>query len=1255
MNKEEAVELVDRLVLDKTGNRLTDVQRLVFCDCWLPLRNSYEEIANAHGYSATYLKQDVGPKLWKLISDVCGEKVKKTNFRAILERQLAKIDTILPNKTDILTRSSSFGNYTLAETFQTNLIDSKIILDRFIHWGEAPDISVFYGRTEELTQLEQWLLEARCRLVSILGMGGMGKTHLAVKLAHNVRDKFDYIYWKSLTHAPSLQQILLELLQFFDRGQSNDVPTSVDEQISQLIIYLRHHRCLIILDNLEAVLNSSNKIDSHSSKDREYQRFLRLIGECNHQSCLLLTSREKPQEISLMEGKTLPVRCWQLSGLSLSAGKQLLSLKGCSWQSELDCNFLIEKYSGNPLALKMVGATIQELFAGNIHAFIRQKTLVFSEIFYLLEQQFERLSDLGQVFLYWLAIAQEPIPALQLQQDVYPQISNKKLIETLQILVQHSLIEQKDNKFSLQPVVQEYILEKIIEAVCQEIVTEDLNILKTHALLKAKDKEYIKKEQHKFIIKPIINRCLKILGDSEQIEAKLRQIISKLKYKKNLEVGYTVGNILNLLCQLQPNLERADFSDLVIWQADLQNIDLHNVNFKGSDLSRSVFAEQLTNILSVTFSPDGTILATGDSNGEIRLWFLAERKLLKTYREHAGWIFSLAFSPDGNMLASGSSDRSIKLWHIGKDICFSTLSEHNQRVRCVVFHPHGKILASSSSDNTIKLWDVATGKCWKTLAEHSSYVWSLAFSEDGSMLASGSEDRTIKLWDVATGKCLTTLTGHTGWVRSVAFCGNSSNRNRYSNRNILASGGGDRTIKIWDVNSGQCLQTLTGHKQRVRSVAFSPDGNKLASGSGDHTIRLWDYEQGQCTKTLHGHSSRLGALAFSPDGNMLASGGEDRAIKLWDVNTSKCLKTWQGYASWIQSVAFSPDGTMLASGSENRKIELWHLDSDRDNRAIAQSENRKDIILGHQGWVCAVDFSPDGNLLVSASSDYSIKVWDIKTKKCLNTLRGHTRWIRTVAFSPDGKQLVSGSGDYTIKLWDVKTGDCLKTWHGHTGWIWSVVFSPDGNLIASGSEDKTIRLWDLRTDKLKIILDKHKSWVQSVTFSPDGKTLASGSCDGTINLWEVATGKCLKTLQGHSSWVQSVAFSPDGKTLASGSCDWTVKIWNLDTGQCQKTLLEHKSWVWSVVFSPDGKTIASGSQDETIKLWNLDTGQCQKTLRNKRPLEGMQIQGVRGLTTAQISTLKALGAVESQNNRSLVTVTPPFNDDAKVGVPLRRG
>jgi hypothetical protein len=775
MNTQKALALLDSLVFSKTGQHLSDLQRLILYDCWMNPRNSYEEIANRHGYSAKYLKQDAGPKLWKLISQVCEEKVKKTNFKAILERHIGQNNLVTSSVTKNFLTLETSVDFTkpVAEvsvkketnhTSQTvdSVVLSTPIQEAIISWREAPDISTFYGRDRELIELEKWLIQDGCRLVTILGMGGMGKTHLAVKLAHRVREKFAYVYWKSLTYLPSVQQTIGDLLEFLAQGNGRDIPISIEEQFSELVIYLKQNKCLIILDNLETVLESKNE-------NKKYQKLLKLLGECHHQSCIILTSREKPQAISLMEGDTLPVRCWQLSGLSTSAARELLHLKGCDSQYDSDYNTLVEKYSGNPLALKIVCATIQELFTGNIKAFLNQNTLVFSEIFYLLEQQFNQLSDRAKSFLYCLAIAQKPISSLKLQQDIYPQISNKELIENLKLLAQHSLIEARNNQFSLQPVVQEYLAEKIIEQVCQEIINQKIKLLKTHALLQAQGEEFIKAKQLKFIINPLIDRGIKYLGNKQNLAEKCQKIITQLQHQDVLDIGYSAGNILNILCQIDSNLVVKDLSNLTIWQADLQNVDLHNVNLTNSNLEKSVFAQQLTNILSVAFSHDGHILATGDSNGEICFWSVEERKLLKTYREHAGWVFSLAFSPDGRMLASASSDGSIKLWDLKRNLCLHTLLGHHQRVRCVVFHPQGYSLASASSDHTIKLWDVSTGRCWQTLVGHKNYVWSVAFSPDGKILASGSEDKTIKLWNLTTGKCTHTLKGHTGWIRTIVF------------------------------------------------------------------------------------------------------------------------------------------------------------------------------------------------------------------------------------------------------------------------------------------------------------------------------------------------------------------------------------------------------------------------------------------------------------------------------------------------------
>jgi WD40 repeat protein len=289
----------------------------------------------------------------------------------------------------------------------------------------------------------------------------------------------------------------------------------------------------------------------------------------------------------------------------------------------------------------------------------------------------------------------------------------------------------------------------------------------------------------------------------------------------------------------------------------------------------------------------------------------------------------------------------------------------------------------------------------RTLTDHYSYVNSVAFSPDGQTLASGSNDKTIKLWDVTTGNLLQTLTDHYSHVNSVAFSPDGQ---------TLVSGSQDRTIKLWNVATGKLLQTLTD-SHWVSSVAFSPDGQTLANGGSlENTIKLRDVTTGNLLQTLTGHSESVTSVAYSPDGQTLASGSQDKTIKLWDVKTGNLLQTLTGHSFILFSVAFSPDGQTLASGS----------------------------------------------------LDNTIKLWDVNTGKLLQTLNGHSSLVISVAFSPDGKTLASAGGDETIKLWDVTTGKVLQTLTGHSGYVLSVVYSPDGQTLASGGRDGTIKIWRLR-------------------------------------------------------------------------------------------------------------------------------------------------------------------------------------------------
>lgn len=1125
------------------------------------------------------------------------------NWEEIVDRCPTQ-PTVPLESSDLANQSESDSNYTGRE---------RAIAHPHQDWGEAPDVSIFFGRDDELTTLNQWIVTDKCRLVGLLGMGGIGKTALSVKLAQQISGEFDYLIWRSLRESPQVERILADLINVLSNQQETDLPDTVGERITRVIHYLRSWRCLLVLDNAESILQGGTPAGQYREGYQGYGDLLKRVGESTHQSCLVFTSREKPREIATIAGKTRPVRVLQLTGLSVLEGRQIFTEHGSFFGSEDEWRVVIEHYGGNPLALNIAASVIQEVLNGDLSRLIKnyleQGKVVFDDIRDLLERQFNRLSPSEKEVMYWLAINREPVSDSELQEEIVSSGTQQELLEALTSLRRRSLIEQSALSFTQQPAIMEYMTNRLINQVCEEIVNGEIALFNCHALIKAQAKDYVRETQIRLILKPVIDRLIHTLGSQKTLESHLNQILSTLREQSPLRPGYAGGNVLNMLGQMQTNLTNHDFSSLTIRQADLRGVYLPYVNMANSKLEKSVFSLSFVNILSVAFSPDGTLLATGDTNGEIRLWQVADEQLLRTCKGHTNWVRAVAFSPDGRILASGSTDQTVRLWDTATGNCLHTLAKHKNWVWSVSFSSDSKTLASGSDDKTVRIWDVATGECVKTLLEHTHLVRSVAFGSDSSTLVSASVDKIVKLWDVQTGQCLKSWQECNNKVRSIAF---------RLDEDKLAIGTDDNKVILLDVRTGEHLKTFLGHTNRVWSVAFSPDGKNLVSGSADHTVKLWDIHTGQCLNTLREDGHRVRSLAFSPDGHTLASGSDDQRVSLWDIRDGKRLKTLQGYTQRVWSVAFSPDGQTLVSGSDDHRIRLWDVSTGECRQTLSR----------HTGRVRSVAFSPDGGTIASASNDQKIILWDVCTGKCRVTLSGHKDWVSSIAFSRrDGTKLVSASDDKTVRLWDVRAGKSVKSLGEHTDWIWSVDLSPDGSILANASEDKQVLLWDVNTDECIKTLQGHKDKVRSVAFSPNGQILASGSDDQTIKLWDIGTGQCLQTLEGHSSQIRSVAFSPNSQILASGSDDKTVKLWDVHTGQCLQNCEEHTHPVWSVTFSPDGYTVASGSEDETIKLWDVNTGYCLKTLRALRPYEGMNITGVTGLTEATIATLIDLGAV----------------------------
>ena len=270
---------------------------------------------------------------------------------------------------------------------------------------------------------------------------------------------------------------------------------------------------------------------------------------------------------------------------------------------------------------------------------------------------------------------------------------------------------------------------------------------------------------------------------------------------------------------------------------------------------------------------------------------------------------------------------------------------------------------------------------------------------------------------------------------------------------LLASGGDDGSIKLWELSTGNSIQTLKGHANVTSGLTFSPDGQLLASSGDDGSIKLWEPSTGRTRQTIRAHTDWVSCIAFSPDGHLLASGSDDGSIKLWEVPAGKIVGTLKGNTDWIYSLAFSPGGRLLASGSLSKSIKVWNISTQKTAYTLK----------GHANMAASVAFSPDGHLLANGNDDGSIELWEVSTSKALGTLIEHSRWVRCVIFSSNGQLLASGSDDQTIKLWNVATRKVAQTLIGHTDRVESVIFSLDGHLIASGGRDKTIILWGIKT------------------------------------------------------------------------------------------------------------------------------------------------------------------------------------------------
>ena len=565
-------------------------------------------------------------------------------------------------------------------------------------------------------------------------------------------------------------------------------------------------------------------------------------------------------------------------------------------------------------------------------------------------------------------------------------------------------------------------------------------------------------------------------------------------------------------------------------------------------------------LVNVTFSPDGTRLASASADETTKVWDSASGKLLFAVNGHA-----VSFRPDGKQLATILSDRTVRLWdaETGTEIPLPGPIDASDGL---MFSPNGSRLVTVTPVNLPRIWDLATGKELVSFPGHTDYVSFAFFSPDGTRLITTSDDGTARVWNAFTGEELLAL-NHPGWVWTAAFSPDGKHSATVS--------GNEATV--WNAATGEKLFALNGHTNTIYAVAFSPDGTRLATGSGDRKVKVWDASSGRELFTLAGHGGGVFGLSFTPDGKYLASGSDDGTIRIWDVSPSSELLTLSGNP--VNHIQFSPDGTRLA-GTVNGTASIWDV-----------AAGEKSQTLTNQTPVSVTRLSPDGKILATADEDLNIALWDAASDELLHIWSAHTAWVNALAFSPDGARLVTASDDYKVKIWnilDLKKPQLINSLELPAE-VKFIAFSPDGTQFAISLQNGTVKLWDLDSNQELLTFRGHADSVWSLAFSPDGKRLATASLDGMARVWDVKEGEEVFTLRGHNNAVVAVAFSPDGRRIATASRDGAVKLWDAATGLELLTFFGDGSALNSLAFSPDGsRLVTSGDAGLRVYFMNMD-------------------------------------------------------------------
>jgi WD40 repeat protein/serine/threonine protein kinase len=670
-----------------------------------------------------------------------------------------------------------------------------------------------------------------------------------------------------------------------------------------------------------------------------------------------------------------------------------------------------------------------------------------------------------------------------------------------------------------------------------------------------------------------------------------------------------------------PELRRSIRSSLDAWSHEVHPLRAflaHEADVSASAPSRDgalarhfldidVDEHRVRAVSAIALSPDGTVAATGASDGSVRLWDMATARLVGSLPPHPGPVRLVAFRGDGGaVLSVGGDGEALIRPRDGPDRSRPPVRlEHPGGALVAAFRPDGRAVLTAGRDGTARVWDAATGQQLGPRLDHGAPILVAAFSPDGRTALTGGDDRRVRLWDPATGRSVWTASDHRGPLQALAFSPDGG---------TIASGCAAGLAVLRDPRTGRARGAPLSHSSTVHVVTFSPDGALLLTASRDWSARLWKVATGEQAGRARGHLAPVESAVFSPDGRLVLTGSRDGTARLWEADAFRPVGPPLVHSGPVAAVAFGPDGRTALTTDGSRFTRLWEIRAERPSSrtltcdglvfAAAVSDDARRIALAiadgpalvfdaesgrpvgaplrHPEGVRLVAFLHGGRTLVTAGEDKSIRFWDVALGRENRPALREPVKLHSMAVSPDDRALLTGRRDGRVSLWDLDRGERRESRLVHQGPLLSIAWAPGGQTFLTGHQEHAAQFWVAATLAPRGEPLRHRGQVWAVAYSSDGRFAVTGDSDGTLHCWDAATGLPLGVPVANRSPVRSLALAPDGRTILVGSWQDASRRWDIATAKPLGPPIPHRGAALAAAFPPDASQVLLVTDDKAV-------------------------------------------------------------------------